>query len=566
MLEEKRIYIGNRYVPEIMGEWSQTINYEGLSIVTYEGNSYTSKKRVPSGINILNEEFWVVTGNYNVQIEQYREDVNNVKDSFIELTQNSLQTNILLEKLKGSLAISLSDFPRLTNETSDDGRFNRAIASLRTIDYPNIGWGSGTIDFLSVPKEDLVLTTTILIPAHFVMIGIGMPTIEQKTSGISHFSTDMNKNFSLNNILIKGISFFKGKHAFYFGNHNEDNSQIFIERCQFHKTTDYAIYTFSDYADKHQSTQMKIEKCKFMNCNGVLFNVCDVAVIDFSWFYIDKETLLSNRAVFVNLVPQRRLTIINSVGVPTMGTLTNRTPKVRWIDNYGHIRTYNTRFGGEDNGIPIVFQYTGNDPSESKMNLDSSIILHDGHLSAGDAPYTGGVQVEDSGVVRFMNGKIPSVISIERNSYINSVPYLSAPSSFDLSAYLLAFKGKTSWFNITVKQNGNVNTDVPALNMYQWPRILNRIVNKADNNYEGLITKSFVAQGTGNNSGIFYIDFGFKIVDEIAISKLNFYGDPVQPTDILLTKVNDQLFYVTFKQTSFATATQKVGTIEFLLT
>ena len=78
---ERNRYVGHRYVPKIFGEWDKQNDYEGLSIVTHQGTSYTSKKRVPVGIDILNEEFWVVTGNYNSQIEQYRQDVRNLEKS-----------------------------------------------------------------------------------------------------------------------------------------------------------------------------------------------------------------------------------------------------------------------------------------------------------------------------------------------------------------------------------------------------------------------------------------------------------------------------------------------------
>src|SRR5699024_1922638 len=71
----RNVYVGHRYVPMIMGQWDKSIAYEGLSIVQHEGNSYTSKKHVPIGIDILNEEFWAVTGNYNLQVEQYRQEV-----------------------------------------------------------------------------------------------------------------------------------------------------------------------------------------------------------------------------------------------------------------------------------------------------------------------------------------------------------------------------------------------------------------------------------------------------------------------------------------------------------
>lgn len=70
-----REYIGARYVPLFMGQWDDTVTYEPLSIVMHEGNSYTSRQFVPVGIDIDNDTFWAETGNYNAQIEQYREEV-----------------------------------------------------------------------------------------------------------------------------------------------------------------------------------------------------------------------------------------------------------------------------------------------------------------------------------------------------------------------------------------------------------------------------------------------------------------------------------------------------------
>lgn len=76
----RNVYVGHRYVPKIFGEWNNENEYMGLSIVTHQGTSYTSKKRVPVGIDILNEEFWVVTGNYNAQVEYYRDEVRDLQD------------------------------------------------------------------------------------------------------------------------------------------------------------------------------------------------------------------------------------------------------------------------------------------------------------------------------------------------------------------------------------------------------------------------------------------------------------------------------------------------------
>lgn len=79
-----RQYIGARYVPKFFADengdpsWRDSIPYEALTIVMYLGNSYTSKKAVPIGIQIDNTEYWVLTGAYNAQVEQYREEVENL--------------------------------------------------------------------------------------------------------------------------------------------------------------------------------------------------------------------------------------------------------------------------------------------------------------------------------------------------------------------------------------------------------------------------------------------------------------------------------------------------------
>lgn len=70
-------YIGARYVPLFADpiDWDINSAYEPLTIVYYQGNSYTSKQAVPSNVDITNTDYWVITGNYNAQIEQYRREV-----------------------------------------------------------------------------------------------------------------------------------------------------------------------------------------------------------------------------------------------------------------------------------------------------------------------------------------------------------------------------------------------------------------------------------------------------------------------------------------------------------
>ena len=75
-----RQYIGPRIVPlfgrkgEDSIEWDNTGAYEPLTVVLYQGNSYTSRQYVPVGVEITNQAFWAITGNFNAQVEQYRRE------------------------------------------------------------------------------------------------------------------------------------------------------------------------------------------------------------------------------------------------------------------------------------------------------------------------------------------------------------------------------------------------------------------------------------------------------------------------------------------------------------
>lgn len=79
------IYVGARYVPKFADpiDWDIERGYESLTIVTYKGESYTSKCPVPPGIDIKNERYWALTGAYNAQVEEYK---NQVKDLSEQVT------------------------------------------------------------------------------------------------------------------------------------------------------------------------------------------------------------------------------------------------------------------------------------------------------------------------------------------------------------------------------------------------------------------------------------------------------------------------------------------------
>lgn len=128
-------YIGSRYVP-IFGrkgedsiEWDNSGTYEPLTIVLYQGNSYTSRQFVPVGIEITNEEYWANTGNYNAQIEQYRQDVLRLEGKVSDIAQD-------IETLNQGLAdadYKLDTFEFMTDGESFSDALNRANQSKKTL-------------------------------------------------------------------------------------------------------------------------------------------------------------------------------------------------------------------------------------------------------------------------------------------------------------------------------------------------------------------------------------------------------------------------------------------------
>lgn len=120
------IYIGNRYVPIFANpvEWDNLRSYEPLTIVTYQGTAYTSKKTVPAGTALSNTEYWVVTGNYNAQVEQYRQEVvalsntvDDMKDGSISGSlQNQISTlDLELNGISDRVSENESDLSRIKN-------------------------------------------------------------------------------------------------------------------------------------------------------------------------------------------------------------------------------------------------------------------------------------------------------------------------------------------------------------------------------------------------------------------------------------------------------------------
>lgn len=186
-----RQYVGARYVPKIMGEWNKALQYEALSVVTYMGNSFTSKVPVPANsVEINNTDYWINTGNYNAQVEEYRKEAleakqlaNKTSTDLQTFKENQTNTN---NDINNKIASTTSALNKLKNDVFDGatpsaitvaksgGRFhtiNEAISFAKGYCSRN-----NRVTILicgGVYNESIVLTKNPGID----LIGIGMPEI-----------------------------------------------------------------------------------------------------------------------------------------------------------------------------------------------------------------------------------------------------------------------------------------------------------------------------------------------------------------------------------------------------
>jgi len=121
-------------------EWNSTRTYEPLTIVLHEGNSFTSKQFVPKGIDISNEDFWAETGNYNAQVEQYRQEVLRFDERINENTDSIENLKNDVTKLFGISFVG--NYGALENDSSVNWQeIINAIAEVsNTVDFGNGQW------------------------------------------------------------------------------------------------------------------------------------------------------------------------------------------------------------------------------------------------------------------------------------------------------------------------------------------------------------------------------------------------------------------------------------------
>lgn len=262
-----RQYKGMRYVPIFDGDWDITKDYDPLVIVSYQGNSYTSRTFVPHDTAITDETYWALTGNYNAQVEAYRQEVADLSDNvdllkftvtpemygaigngIVDDTQalsDALNSgfNVLLKK--GSKYLISS---KIVMNTSNVVIFGNEAEITTNIDtgFINIHYESHDIKFINVNFNGRVTgTTTVSLVSTMKSEEVESPTYGQ----------------SVNNLSFENCTFVGG--GFQLGLYSASN--VTVTNCIFGDCS-HADADFGGYCILIQSAyNIKITNCIFEN-------------------------------------------------------------------------------------------------------------------------------------------------------------------------------------------------------------------------------------------------------------------------------------------------------------
>ena len=152
-----RQYIGARYVPKLMGEWDKNISYENLVIVTYKGNSFTSKQNVPQGVDISDKNYWVNTANFNAQLITINDEISSINDEISSINGEITTINGEITTINGEITTINGEVTSINNEiTSIKDEINANLGIVIGDSYTTHDPNSGGVTYTKNLGELLV--------------------------------------------------------------------------------------------------------------------------------------------------------------------------------------------------------------------------------------------------------------------------------------------------------------------------------------------------------------------------------------------------------------------------
>lgn len=167
-------YIGARYVPKFFTnsqgteEWQSGVEYEPLTIVTYNSNSYTSKVPVPANIGnpSANPDYWVATGIYNAQVELLRQEVETLQGDVNtqggEIDALQAESEIMKDSRTGRKFVLIGDSYGMRYNTNWRNYFAAAVGSdcLYSDARSSYGFLPNGMQFIAILESAIAALTT----------------------------------------------------------------------------------------------------------------------------------------------------------------------------------------------------------------------------------------------------------------------------------------------------------------------------------------------------------------------------------------------------------------------
>ena len=254
------------------------------------------------------------------------------------------------------------------------------------------------------PVGIYIISDTINVGAKIVR-GEGDPSIKQTNpeKDIFYYSNAWHGKIS-------GITFLGGKTHLNLGNGNIDSGHFSVMDCKFHHSSGPAVL----FREGSNSTFFIMKDCLVTWCRQALVSYTDWTTLRDTW--IMSDTKMNNMAVIENY---GFMTLDNMLGVPLPYGVDQR-----WVDNYGNLQVYGSRFGGEGGGFTPVVNFTKYSPQ-----ANANWVLIEGSYLGGQ------MNLKRKSVVYCE--EIPNGIEI-RNCNVSGIVPIKVDKKIDLKTY---FKG-----------------------------------------------------------------------------------------------------------------------------
>ncbi len=242
--------------------------------------------------------------------------------------------------------------------------------------------------------------------------------------------------------VIEGLTFLGGATQLNLGNDNVDTGHVTIRDCHFKNSSGPAV----QMRKNSRSTFFKIENSVFINCEQVLVNHCDLAVMRDCW--ISTSARMRDKAVIEN---RGVLHIEHLLGVPRVrrgedgysvewvdpSGAKRTASNQRWVDNHHVLQIRHSRLGGEGGGFAAVWNFAAfrhQYPVEPNMvRIENSYLYH----------------AQDAAVVL---KEIPNILTVTDCSGMNDAWVVRVDPALDLDTYFTR-QGRRYEVNVRVENN-----------------------------------------------------------------------------------------------------------------